>query len=82
MKEEIMLKNTSQLTCVIEDKIYQFICDQDSPIEKVKEAMFEFIKFVGNIEDNHKAQIAAAEAQKEAAEEAEVEALVESILEQ
>jgi hypothetical protein len=56
-----MLKQISQLECVIADKIYQFTCSPDSSIEHVKEALFQFLKFVGQIEDNAKA---AQEVQK------------------
>lgn len=47
-----MLKNITKLECAVNEKIYQFLCDQDSPIEHVKEALFQFGKYIGQIEDN------------------------------
>lgn len=55
-----MLKNISQLEVKIEDRIYHFLCENDSPITHVKEALFQFVKFAGQIED------AAKSAQNEA----------------
>ncbi len=60
-----MLKNIVKLECKIGEKIYQLFCDNDSPLEHLKEAFFQFQKFVGQIEDNVKAQ---KEAQKQAEE--------------
>jgi hypothetical protein len=51
-----MLKNIVKLELKIGDKIYQFLCDNDSPLEYVKEALFQFQKYVGCIEDQIKAQ--------------------------
>lgn len=71
-----MIKNVSKLEIKISEKIYQFFCDQDSPLAEAKEALFQFQKFVGQIEDAVKAQQeqAAKEAEeKEAAEKAKAE---------
>ena len=46
-----MLKNINRLEYVIEGKVYHFMCDMDSPLHNVKEALFQFIKYVGSIED-------------------------------
>lgn len=54
-----MLKNISRLEHVIGDKVYHFICDQDSPLHEVKESVLEFLKFVGRVEDNAKEQAKA-----------------------
>jgi hypothetical protein len=54
-----MLKNISRLECKIKEKIYQFTCDMDSPLDEVKEAIFQFLKYIGQIEDSikqHQAQ--------------------------
>ena len=51
-----MLKNISQLELTISDKVYRFICDNDSPLEHIKEVLFQFTKYVGQIEDAIKAQ--------------------------
>jgi hypothetical protein len=46
-----MIKNISRIEAKIGEKYYQLTCDQDSPIEGVKEALFQLLKFVGQIED-------------------------------
>lgn len=55
-----MLKNLAQLEHVVSGKAYQFVCAVDAPIQDVKDALFQFLKYVGNIEDQAKAQAAAA----------------------
>lgn len=64
-----MLKNITRLEHVIGDKVYHLTCDADSPLEHVKDALFQFTKFVGQIEDNIKAA-----QEKQAAEKAKEEA--------
>lgn len=49
-----MLKNISRLETKVNEKIYQFLCDLDSPLPEVKEALFQFVKYVGQIEDQIK----------------------------
>ena len=51
-----MLKNISRLENKINEKTYQFLCDMDSPLPEVKEALFQFVKYVGQIEDQIKAK--------------------------
>lgn len=51
-----MLKNISQLELKLNDKIYRFACDIDSSIEHVKEALFQFQKYIGQVEDAVKTQ--------------------------
>jgi hypothetical protein len=51
-----MLKNISKLEFVIEGKVFQFLCDMDSALPMVKEALFQFGKYIGQIEDHVKAQ--------------------------
>ena len=46
-----MLKNIAKLECKIGERVYQFLCDNDSPLPELKEAFFQFQKFVGQIED-------------------------------
>jgi len=60
-----MLKNLSRLEHVIGDKVYHFVCDNDSPLNEVKEALFQFLKYVGQIEDSVKAQQEKAAKEKE-----------------
>ena len=55
-----MLKNISQLKSVIEGKEGFFHCDQDTPLPVVKEMIFDFLKYVGQIEYSVKAQQAAS----------------------
>lgn len=60
-----MLKNISQLEVKIQDRLYVFQCSPESPIGDVKEALFQFIRFAGQIEDTaKKAQEKAVDEQK------------------
>jgi len=54
-----MLKNISKLEVEIENRIYQLLCDNDSPLQHVKGALFQFQKYIGHIEDQAKAQAEA-----------------------
>jgi hypothetical protein len=67
-----MLSNLVKLEVKIGEKVFQFLSDHDASIELVKEAVFQFQKYVGNIEDQIKAKQAKIEADKKAAEEPEV----------
>lgn len=60
-----MLKNISKLQCKVGEKDYNLLCDNDSPLEHVKEAILQFLKYVQLVEDQVKEQI---EAQKSATE--------------
>ena len=51
-----MQKQLTQLAFKIADKVYHFICDPNSPLDHVKEALFQFTKYVGAIQDAIKAQ--------------------------
>jgi len=46
-----MQKNLIQLAVTVGDKLYQFLAEPDSPLEHVKEALFQFGKHIGQIED-------------------------------
>ena len=60
-----MLKNITQLTVQVGEKVYHLLCDNDSPIAHVKEAIFEFTKSVAQIEQNIKdAQQSSQEVEK------------------
>jgi len=50
-----MLKNLSQLECKVGEKVFHLTCDPDSSLEHLKEALFQFQKFVGRVEDQAKA---------------------------
>lgn len=60
-----MLKNISRLECKIGEKIYHLSCDFDSPLTEVKEAIFQFSKYIGHIEDQIKAQEEAKKVQED-----------------
>lgn len=49
-----MHKNLSRLEYVIGNRQYHFYCDSDAQTSEVKEALFQFLKYVGTIEDNFK----------------------------
>lgn len=63
-----MIKDAKKFECRLGEKWYQFYCDNDSPIGHVKEALFQFVKMVGQVEENILAQQKAAEEQKEEAQ--------------
>jgi len=46
-----MIKNLTQLEVKVGEKIYHFLCDQDSPLQHAKEALFQFLKYPGQVED-------------------------------
>jgi len=51
-----MLSNLVQLTHQIENKTCHFTCENDTPLHLIKEALFQFQKFIGTVEDTAKAQ--------------------------
>lgn len=51
-----MQKLITRLEHTIGEKVYHLTCDTDSPINHVKDALFYFMKHVGQIEDAIKAQ--------------------------
>ncbi len=59
-----MLKNLSQLKAVVNGKEYIYNCDIDAPLQDVKESLFQFQKYIGQVEDNIKAQQEAQAAEK------------------
>lgn len=63
-----MLKNISRLEHKIEDKVYHFVCDCDSPLSQVKESLFQFLKYVGHIEDQVKTHEEANKSQEKVVE--------------
>jgi hypothetical protein len=46
-----MLKQISKLEIQIENKPYTLLCESDSSTQHVKEALFQFGKYIGQIED-------------------------------
>jgi hypothetical protein len=67
-----MISNITRIECKVGEKVYHLSCDMDSPVADVKEAVFQFQKYIGHIEDQIKKNL---EAQKAA--EAEKAAVVE-----
>jgi hypothetical protein len=59
-----MQKMITQFEHKVGEKLYHFVCDPDSPIEHVKESLFQFMKYVGAIEDAIRAQQAKDAAEK------------------
>ncbi len=50
-----MLKNLVGIEFKIEDRVIKLICDNDCPLAYLKEALFQYQKYVGQIEDQVKA---------------------------
>ena len=51
-----MLKIMAQIEHTIGTRIYRLICDQDAPTSELKEVFVKFLQFIGQIEDQAKAQ--------------------------
>lgn len=63
-----MLKNIVRLEHIVGDRVYHLLCDNDSPITEVREALNNFLNLMDQIEANVKAQQeqkAAEEASKD-----------------
>ncbi len=60
-----MLKNVIKLETVVNGKAFTFISDDQPTSIDIKEALFHFIKFIGQIEDQAKAQQEAAKQPEE-----------------
>jgi len=52
-----MHTNISKLQIKLGEKDYTFLCDIDSPLDAVKEALFQFQKYIGHFEDSIKAKL-------------------------
>jgi len=63
-----MIKNISRLEVKVNAKEYHLCADMDSPLSDVKEAIFQFQKYIGHIEDQMKAQQEAIKKEKEESE--------------
>lgn len=61
------MKNLSGLECKVEERIIKLICDSDCPLSHLKEALFQFSKYIGQIED------AAKKSQKDSVESEKIE---------
>lgn len=60
-----MIKNTVKFEHTIEGKTGHFICDQDTPIPAAKDMLFQFLKYLGQIEDQIKSQQEQAQSKVE-----------------
>lgn len=60
-----MLKNLAGLEYKVENIIIKLICDSDCPLAHIKEALFQFSKYVGQIEDSAKSAQEKLESEKE-----------------
>lgn len=47
-----MLKNISSLKIIINGEEHQYLCNQNCTLPDVKEALFQFLKYVGNVQDS------------------------------
>ena len=61
-----MITNFSEIQINIDSKICRFYVQQDMPIDHVKEVLFQLQKYIGQVEDQYKAQL---EKQKQEQEE-------------
>ncbi len=61
-----MFQTLAKFEVIVSDKSFQFLCDANSPLEAVKEAIFQIQKSVAMLEDQIKA---AQESAKKAEEE-------------
>jgi hypothetical protein len=63
-----MLKNIAKLEVKVGDRNYQLFVDNDSPLNDIKDALFQFSKYVGYVEDQAKMMKEKADAEKAASE--------------
>lgn len=61
------MKNLTTIEIEIADRKYQFMCDPESPLGHVKEALFQLLKRVGRVEDELVQKAAAQKAEEEEA---------------
>lgn len=62
----MMLKNLSQLEIEIGENAYSFTCSPTSPLSEIKEALCQFLTYVGTVEQKYKEAQANAESQAQA----------------
>ena len=56
-----MLKNISQLEIAINNFTFRFYTEMNAPLPDIKEALFQFLRFVGQIEEQTKIMQKSAE---------------------
>jgi hypothetical protein len=75
-----MLKTIAKLEIKLNERNYQFLCDNEAPLSDVKEVLFQFVKYAGQIEDAVKAQQEQkAKEESEKASQAPLEDKIEQI---
>jgi len=62
-----MMKNLVSLEHTVEGKVIQLFCENDTPLVSLKEALFQFSKYIGQIEDNIRSQQEQAKLESEKA---------------
>lgn len=72
-----MLTTLAKLEAKIGDKLYHFLLDTDAQIQDAKQALYQFLGYINQVEENVKAQQAQAATQP--APEAPVENKVEPL---
>ena len=50
-----MITNIVKIEHKVNDKVFHLLCDNDTPLIIVREALFQFLKIIGQIEDEIKA---------------------------
>ena len=68
-----MIKSKSILESIVEGRVSHWHVDADCPLAVAKEMLYQFQKYIGQIEDAVKAQQEKEAAEKAAAEEKPVE---------
>lgn len=63
-----MQKNLTSYCEVIDEKLFQFMCEPHAPTLHAKEFLFRVIKWIGDIEAYHQDQAAQQKAQLEEAD--------------
>jgi len=59
--EKYMLKVIAKFESVVENRVGHFLLDHDTPITVAKEMCFNFLKYIGQMEDQAKAAAQQAE---------------------
>lgn len=52
-----MLKNVTQLKCLVNEREIILTCEMDASTNEVKEGLLFFLKYVGQVEDAHAARL-------------------------
>lgn len=59
-----MIRNLTVIECMVGERAYRLMCENDSPLLEVKEALSKFIAHVVKIEESHEKAKADAEKAK------------------